>query len=149
MNLTGCIPKDENHNKRDEGPNATEIMCCSQRLREILELCKPRLIVCVGDLSNTWLDQTRKLNIWVKHKVEPNKDGVLTPKVVTVKGKGPVVLSKMYEIPRVHLMHPAFILRQSIVNRGLLWQRCQLALEAAIMDHVTNVPLLPDGQSPF
>lgn len=149
VNLTGCIPLDETNTKRTDGPTATEIMCCSVRLREVIEICNPKLIVCVGDLAKDWLEHTRKISIWHKYEVRQATDRTLRPVPVIMKGKGPIYLSDKYQIPRCHVTHPAAILRKSIADQGLLWQRSQLALEDAIMTHVTNVPPLPDGSSPF
>lgn len=50
-NLVGCIPKDPNTNRKNEEPVAEEIEACSPRLEQLFKLAKPKLIVCVGKLS--------------------------------------------------------------------------------------------------
>lgn len=54
-NLVCCIPK-ERGKKVGEPPKAC-IEACSTRLEEFLELCKPRAIISVGDLSETYLGE--------------------------------------------------------------------------------------------
>lgn len=49
-NLVGCIPKDETNRKKGE-PRPDEIEACRPRLESFLEICKPRLIVAVGNLA--------------------------------------------------------------------------------------------------
>ena len=54
-NLVGCIPLDETGNKAGQ-PDDAEIMACAPRLQEFYALCKPRLVVCVGQLAEVWID---------------------------------------------------------------------------------------------
>lgn len=49
-NLVCCIPKDESGSKATE-PSEEAIEACSERLREMVEICDPDLIVFVGRLS--------------------------------------------------------------------------------------------------
>lgn len=48
-NLVGCIPK-ENGSKSGE-PSEEAIRACRPRLNEFVQLCKPKVIVCVGKLA--------------------------------------------------------------------------------------------------
>lgn len=50
VNLVGCMPKDDVGRKRGE-PLPIEIAACWPRLDAFFEICKPELIVAVGDLS--------------------------------------------------------------------------------------------------
>jgi uracil-DNA glycosylase family 4 len=50
-NLIACFPKDETDGNKFTEPPAASIKACSQRLLEFLDLCKPKLIVCVGKLA--------------------------------------------------------------------------------------------------
>jgi len=50
FNLVGCIPKDEETNRKKGEPTKTEIEACSPRLGRFIEICKPIAIVCAGDL---------------------------------------------------------------------------------------------------
>lgn len=49
-NLVACIPKGEDGNKMGE-PSKRCILACLPRLKEFIELCKPRVIVSVGRLA--------------------------------------------------------------------------------------------------
>jgi uracil-DNA glycosylase len=53
-NLVCCIPKDETNKKVGE-PDKESIEACSARLDEMLVLCRPKLVVAVGDLADKWL----------------------------------------------------------------------------------------------
>lgn len=56
-NLVGCYPREAKDAGVNEPP-VEAIKACGDRLRQVVELCKPQLIVCVGALSAKW---TRKL----------------------------------------------------------------------------------------
>lgn len=45
-NLIACIPKDDNGKAAE--PPSWAIKKCSPRLREVVRLCKPGVIVCIG-----------------------------------------------------------------------------------------------------
>jgi DNA polymerase len=51
-NLVCCIPKDLGGDKGE--PPKESILACRPRLMEFMELCRPRLIICVGQLSKRW-----------------------------------------------------------------------------------------------
>lgn len=53
-NLISCIPLDESGSKVKEPPEES-IKACEDRLEEILLICKPKLVVCVGKLPEKWL----------------------------------------------------------------------------------------------
>lgn len=53
-NLVSCIPKGDDGNKAGEPPEES-IKACSDRLREIIGICSPKLIVCVGKLAGKWV----------------------------------------------------------------------------------------------
>lgn len=53
-NLVCCIPLDEDGEKAVE-PFAEEISACSDRLREFVKMCAPRMLVSVGQLPKRWL----------------------------------------------------------------------------------------------
>lgn len=56
-NLVCCIPLNEDGEKTSDPP-AASIKACAPRLRQIVTLCKPRLIVSVGKLSEKWLPKS-------------------------------------------------------------------------------------------
>lgn len=102
-NLVGCIPREGNRKAAEPEPD--EIKRCAPRLEEFVALARPRLVVLVGKLAATWLEQG------YKHSVKLPK-GV---KTVTVD-------------------HPAFILRSNYAQQGLLIQRCEVAISTAAED---------------
>lgn len=55
-NLLGCMPLDADGDKAGT-PDPTELRQCRTRLAEFHDLCRPRLIVCVGSLARTNLDK--------------------------------------------------------------------------------------------
>ncbi len=59
-NLVCCMPVAESGDK-DREPDATEVVQCSQRLREFIAACSPRLVVCVGALPEKWLTGRKPL----------------------------------------------------------------------------------------
>lgn len=101
-NLVGCIPLDEDGTKSGE-PDVDSIEACAPRLQEFIDLASPRVVVCVGKLSSTWL-----------------KPGY----------KNPVTLPVGVKV--VDLVHPAFILRQPLAQRGITEQQCIIRLSAAL-----------------
>lgn len=53
-NLVACFPRDAKAEGINE-PEVSEIKACRPRLEEFIELCSPRLVVCVGSLASDWL----------------------------------------------------------------------------------------------
>lgn len=53
-NLVCCIPVDETGGKAGT-PQDVEIQACSERLIEFYEICRPSLIICVGELAEAWV----------------------------------------------------------------------------------------------
>jgi uracil-DNA glycosylase family 4 len=106
-NLVCCIP-------RDEGGKA-EVQCCSDRLVQMVELCRPKLIVCVGRLAKDWLDPGYKKGI----------------KLLDEEGN---------PIRQIDILHPAAILRgggkhnANVVFRGLAIQRAVIQIQNAVED---------------
>lgn len=105
-NLVACVPLDPaDLNKTDQPPDEA-VEACSPRLRELVDIAKPRLLVCVGKLPWDWLDTGYKHHI-------------------RLPGGGP---------PRVQIQHPAAILRANVVQKGLLVQRAVVTLRNAVED---------------
>jgi uracil-DNA glycosylase len=61
FNLVGCMPKNDGGRKRGE-PLPTEIAACWPRLDLFFKICKPELVVAVGDLS----EKQSRLQQWDK-----------------------------------------------------------------------------------
>lgn len=57
-NLVACFPKNAKDKKVNE-PEPEEIKACEKRLAEFVGLCSPKLAVCVGKLSSTWVHKMR------------------------------------------------------------------------------------------
>lgn len=104
FNLVGCIPRDEQDGKA-EAPDDVAVRSCSPRLQALVKLADPRLLVTVGSLAEDYLEPGYKHSI-VFHR----------------------------PISRVHLTHPAAILRLNIAQRNLLIQRCIVTLSNAVED---------------
>ncbi len=53
-NLVGCFPR-EAKKTSDHRPPPYAIKACYPRLQELVELARPKLLVCVGTLSSEWI----------------------------------------------------------------------------------------------
>lgn len=107
-NLVGCYPL-EQKKTGDHAPPSEAIKACASRLREFVELCQPRLIVCVGNLARDWLDLKRK----------PHVD-----------------LGQYNETPRVAITHPAAILRANAAMQPIMIQRCIVTVRNAVNEYL-------------
>ncbi len=90
----------------DEGrkePDDDDIRTCSPRLLELVEMASPKLIVCVGALARDWLD----------------------PKLL-----GSIKVDR--DIQRVHIDHPARIIRAPWAQRSFMVQRAVVTLRDAV-----------------
>lgn len=106
-NLVCCIPTINDGEKTTDPPKSA-ISACSARLRELVGIAKPRLIVCVGGLS--------------------------TKEVPKILG-GTYDADKLpfgESIPTVSITHPAAILRSNISGRGIMVQRCIVVVTDAL-----------------
>ena len=54
-NLVACFPAEEKRTGSNAPPEIA-IKACLPRLRELLDMAKPRLVVCVGELATDWLN---------------------------------------------------------------------------------------------
>jgi uracil-DNA glycosylase len=104
-NLVCCIPRDEDGAKFSEPPPEA-IEECMPRLREFVEICRPKLIVAVGALAAAWLMPKEGS----KHSIKRLAD-------------------KMLEV-----VHPAAIIRANVAQQGLMRQRCIVKIANAVRD---------------
>lgn len=113
-NLLGCVPTDGTGRKvtfKDlPDPDAT-VELCSGRLVELITLARPKLVVCVGEQADTYLGPK---SVGMRHGIR------LPPDLAAV--------------PRVHVIHPAAVLRMPVAGQGLAWQRCEVILRNAAED---------------
>jgi uracil-DNA glycosylase len=106
-NLIACIPLGDDGVKTEEPPEDC-IRSCAPRLIDLVEFCKPKLIVCVGKHAEHYLD-TKYL-----HRIKiPDS------------------------IPRISIVHPAFILRKQD-SRELLVKKCIIAIREGIKTHIRS-----------
>ena len=54
-NIVACVPRDPDSNNKADAPLPEEVRACQPRLREIVEMARPRLLVAVGALARDWL----------------------------------------------------------------------------------------------
>lgn len=106
-NLVACIPRDPEQGGKAAEPPDEAVQSCSPRLVSIVELAQPRLIVTVGNMARDWLDP---------------------------KFRGHIKLP--LEVPVVDIVHPAWILRQNLSQRGLSVQRCVITLRQAVEEYL-------------
>jgi uracil-DNA glycosylase len=104
-NLVCCIPVDPDTGAKAVEPEEAHIKACSQRLREFVALCNPKLLVCVGSLAKDYCEPG-----W-KHSVKLGYTG-----------------------PTLNTIHPAAILRMNTAGQGLAIQKCIVQLRNAVED---------------
>jgi uracil-DNA glycosylase family 4 len=103
-NLVACVPKYGDATSKAGEPDQDSIDQCAPRLTDLLQLCDPKLIVTVGSLARDNLDPKYAS----KHDIP--------------------------DVPQVHILHPAAILRQSTVVQGMSVQKCVVDIRNAIED---------------
>lgn len=109
-NLVGCIPKGDDGNKVHE-PEDESIHACATRLQEIVGIAKPRLLVQVGRLAETWLTPGYKTTI---HLPIPVRFAKIT--------------------------HPAAILRARVDQQAFARQQAVVTLRNAVNDLAGSEP---------
>lgn len=57
-NIVACFPKQAKEEKNHQPPKEA-VLACEDRLREIIEIASPQLVVAVGKLSEQWLHKQR------------------------------------------------------------------------------------------
>lgn len=122
-NLVCCIPRNPDEGNKADEPLPEDILTCAPRLREFVALCKPQLIVTVGSIARDYLDTKLKGNVWTGYSgIEPRKSS-------TLQTRDPHA-----NVNRVHVLHPAFIIRQNVAKRGLLIQEAEVNIATAIQE---------------
>lgn len=108
-NLVGCLPHNESGKVE---PDADQIKSCRPRLTEFVGIARPRLVVAVGAVAEKHLGASLGKGV----HLEPNGD---------VKGHATV---RRWAA----VVHPAFILRAPIAQKGLLIRRAVVTLANAV-----------------
>lgn len=95
-------------------PSLEQIEQCSPRLEELVAIANPRLIVAVGKIAKD------NLAAGYAHSYEFAD-----------------------RIPIIHIMHPSWVERQPVANRGLEFQRMELAIKDAVDEFLEHTPEAP------
>lgn len=117
-NLIACFPKlteeelEENPAKKYRDPKPEEIKACKGRLIEIVRLCKPKVLVLVGDHANKYISGEAMFS------VDQNSYCGWLPDHVFLK---------FY-----HIIHPAAILKADETKKELFARRAAATLEEAV-----------------
>lgn len=106
-NLVGCIPRDADGRKTTD-LSEDQVLKCSKRLVEFMEMCRPRLIVTLGTLPEVWLN--------------PKQLGGI---------KLPPSLSK---VRMVSAIHPAAVLRAKIVEQSRMVNHAIVVIASAVKE---------------
>lgn len=108
-NLVCCIPRDPESGGKAGQPPDEAVRSCQPRLLELIDMAKPQLVVCVGDLARDFVDEG-------------------------VPGAYRHAIRLSPSVKRVHVLHPAAILRASMAHKGLLVQCWVVTLRNAYAD---------------
>lgn len=117
-NVVGCIPREEDGSKISVPPDAA-VRQCAPRLQGFIDLCKPKLVVAVGNVAEDWLN---------RRTYPPKKKGDNIFRLM----KDAQPMYNLHGATLVSIQHPAFILRANLAQRGLLAQRCVVTLATAL-----------------
>lgn len=118
-NLVACIPREEDGQKATE-PDAEAIKHCAPRLKELVQMCRPSLIVRVGKLSQKYVAGQAQFSDYQNHRA-----------------------SNFGELPWIpkdkfllfcDITHPAAILRANVAQQELMAQRCIVDLAEAVSE---------------
>jgi DNA polymerase len=87
-NLVACIPLGDDGAKTEEPPKES-ILACAPRLEELIKLCKPKIIIGVGDLAKKYLGDRLTCSIvhpaWIL-RLDPAQQGLACQRsVVTIE----------------------------------------------------------------
>lgn len=112
-NLIDCIPLGDDGNKTDKPPQEA-IEACAPRFLQLIQIARPKLLICVGKEATEWLDVK-----WAKSIMKGAPDWVR-------------------KIPQESVTHPSYILQAAVAAQGMAKQRCMVLISDAIEEHVTN-----------
>ena len=124
-NIVCCIPRGGD-GKKSGAPDWESIEACAPRLRQFVKICDPVMIVCVGGLARDALDS--KL-----------RGGIKFHKPLSYTAPHPEGAIACFDI-----IHPSFIQRALVAQRGLMTQRCIVKIQQAL-DELTMKPEEVEG----
>lgn len=160
-NLIGCLPQEEDTEREGLGskwklrePTKEEIKACAPRLREIVEITRPRVILLVGRLAENWVPKIlagedtnvkgRSGNRLSGAKTGKGKTGPSTPLSRRDTGGKKAATKKRGEVPGPNdhyrfesIIHPAAILRADISRKALAAQQTVIKLRDIAEDLIT------------
>jgi uracil-DNA glycosylase len=102
-NLIACIPIDAEEGDKVSEPPFDSVLACSPRLIEFVEIARPQLIVTVGKQAKEWLEPGMRDSIRLSR-----------------------------DVPRLDIVHPAFILRAKDAQKNHLIRRVVIQLRNAV-----------------
>lgn len=114
-NIVCCMPLDEGGDKISQPP-IEAVKDCAPRLKELVWLAKPKLIVLVGNEARRGVSGQAQFSKAKDHSL---------PWIP--KGK---------VLGFCEIVHPAYILRSNIAQRSLQVQRCIVAIQNAIEEYL-------------
>lgn len=104
-NLLACIPIGDDGRKVESPPEEC-VRACAPRLDDLIDIAKPKLIVCVGKEAAEWFD---------------GKYGAGGP-------------TPPLGVPRLHIVHPAALLRMQYDMEIVMTRRAVAAVATAIQE---------------
>lgn len=107
-NIIACIPLVEGHEKEEPDPEC--VIACIPRVEEFIRICKPKLLIAVGTITEDWFDQRHKDSIKVPHNT-----------------------------PIVSMMHPGRILRMPEAAQSMAEHRCSVIISTAVTEYLGEV----------
>lgn len=107
MNLLGCVPLDDNYTKVTNPP-VYAVQACYPRLADLVKIADPKLIICLGADPAKWI--------------------MATTSIKAKRGK----LLEWCDVPKIHVEHPASIVRMPMGNRVLALKHARSQLVTAI-----------------
>lgn len=107
-NIVGCIPRNPSDLSKYEEPSLEQVVSCIPRAVDLIKLVHPKLIVAVGKVAESYLQQG------LKHSIPFPYSG----------------------IHQTTINHPAAILRANIANQSIMIQRCVVTLRNTIREYL-------------
>lgn len=118
-NLVACYPR-EAKGRGDNEPESEEIEACRGRLVEFVRLCRPRLIVLVGQLARRWVYGASMFRL-------------------DATAMQPEWLPRWGILEFVEIVHPAAILRMPLIQRQMAAQKAAVQIRSGI-DRILQTP---------
>jgi uracil-DNA glycosylase family 4 len=118
-NLIGCLPREFEGGQKAGQPSEEEIEACSERLKDFIVLCNPKLIICVGTISRDCLDRKSSKGYRMYWKDIDKR------------------LER--EIPMEFVLHPSYLMRQNEAVKSVMKRRSILTIRSAINQHILGI----------